>query len=124
MVRKEIYGVRRAVESAYDGICTVIEYRSARDEDSGITRQCEIKTAENIPCKLSFELNYPARQTGDVSEISQRAKLFVAPDTDIRNGSKIIVEQHGKTFEYAFSGETAVYPTHREIRISPFIKWA
>lgn len=115
--------VRAAVESAYDGICSIIEYQSVRGSD-GICRQQETVVWENIPCKLSFELNYPVSQTDTVAVASQRAKLFVAPEISVKNGSKIIVEQYGKKAEYGFSGETAVYPTHREIRVSPFVKRA
>lgn len=119
------YGkVRRIIEKAYEGACTVVEYRDTEDKDSGIKRNKEVIVAENLPCKLSFELNYPSEQTDTVSVISQRAKLFISPEVNIKNGSKIIVEQYGKRAEYCCCGETAVYPTHREIRVAPFIKWA
>ena len=119
------YGrVRGAVERAYDGVCSVVEYRDAVDEVSGITRKKEVVVAEGVACKLSFELNYPSEQTDTVSVISQRAKLFVAPEVKVRNGSKIVVEQYGKKAEYCCCGETAVYPTHREIRVAPFVRWA
>ena len=119
------YGrVRGAVERAYDGVCSVVEYRDVVDEVSGITRKKEVVVAEGVACKLSFELNYPSEQTDTVSVISQRAKLFVAPEVKVRNGSKIVVEQYGKKAEYCCCGETAVYPTHREIRVAPFVRWA
>ena len=72
------YGkVRRIIEKAYEGACTVVEYRDTEDKDSGIKRNKEVIVAENLPCKLSFELNYPSEQTDTVSVISQRAKLFI-----------------------------------------------
>ena len=116
--------VRGAVERAYDGVCSVVEYRDVVDEVSGLTRKEDVVVAEGVVCKLSFELNYPSKQTDTVSVISQRAKLFVAPEVDIKNGSKIVVEQYGKKGEYCCCGETAVYPTHREIRVAPFVRWA
>lgn len=119
------YGrVRGIIERAYEGICSVVEYRDVVDKYSGITRKEEVTVAEGLPCKLSFELNYPSEQTDTISVISQRAKLFISPEVMIKNGSKIIVEQHGKKAEYCCCGETAVYPTHREIRVAPFVKWA
>ncbi len=118
------YGkVRGIIEKAYEGTCSVVEYRDVVDEVSGITRKEDVTVAEGVPCKLSFELNYPSEQTDTVSVISQRAKLFISPDVNVRNGSKIIVEQYGKKAEYCCCGETAVYPTHREIRVAPFVKW-
>lgn len=121
---KNVLKAKKAVEKAYDGVCSVVEYQAVTDEESGITYHNEVTVGENIPCKLSFELNYPSEQTDTASEISQRAKLFVSPEINIKNGSKIIVRQFGKTAEYCCCGETAVYPTHREIRVSPFVKWA
>lgn len=116
--------VRNAVEKTFEGVCSVVEYRDTVDKDSGITCKEEVTVAEGLPCKLSFELNYPSEQTDTVSLLSQRAKLFISPDVNVKNGSKIIVEQYGKKAEYCCCGETAVYPTHREIRVSPFVKWA
>lgn len=116
--------VRAVIEKAYDGVCSIVEYRDVEDRESGFTRKEEVEVVHGQPCKLSFELNYPSEQTDTVSEISQRAKLFIAPEIAVKNGSKIIVEQYGKKAEYCCCGETAVYPTHREIRVSPFVKWA
>lgn len=119
------YGrVKGIIEKTFEGICSVVEYLDIVDKDSGITRKEEVTVAEKLPCKLSFELTYPLEQTDTVSVISQRAKLFISPDANVKNGSKIIVEQYGKKAEYCCCGETAVYPTHREIRVSPFVKWA
>lgn len=110
---------RQAVESLYTGVCTVIEYQNIRDKETGITSQREVIAAENQPCRLSYELNYPVEQGEHTGEVSQRVKLFIAPEVPVKNGSKVIVTQNGNTVEYAFSGESAAYDTHREIRLSP-----
>ncbi|MCM1299484.1 MAG: hypothetical protein NC203_02965 [Firmicutes bacterium] len=115
---------RRAVESLYIGVCTVVEYQSFKDEKTGITSQREAVVLENQPCRLSYELNYPVDQGEQTGKVSQRVKLFVAPETVIKNGSKVIVTQNGNRVEYAFSGESAAYDSHREIRLSPFKGWA
>lgn len=115
---------RRAVESLYTGVCTVVEYRNVRDEATGITSQQEVKVLENQPCRLSYELNYPVDQGENTGQISQRVKLFIAPEVNVKNGSKVIVTQNGNRVEYAFSGEGAAYDSHREIRLSPFKGWA
>lgn len=111
---------RKAVESLYTGVCTVIEYRNVRDGKTGITTQQEVTVAENQPCRLSYELNYPVEQGEHTGEVSQRVKLFIAPEVTVKNGSKVIVTQNGNTVQYAFSGEGAAYDSHREIRLSPF----
>ncbi len=111
---------RRAAERLYNGLCTVVEYQNVTDEKTGLTSQKEVTTAENIPCRLSYELNYPVNQGEQTGEISQRVKLFIAPEIQIKNGSKVLVTQNKNTVEYAYSGEAAVYDSHREIRLSPF----
>lgn len=113
--------VREAIESTYDGICSIYEYKSVRGDD-GIIRQKEEAAFADIPCKLSYETNYPVRQTDTAAVVSQRVKLFIAPEVNVKSGSKVIVERLGEKAEYAFSGEAAIYPTHREIRLSPFLK--
>ena len=46
---------RKAIESTYEGVCTIVERRDMRDEVTKITRKSEVTVIENQPCKLSFE---------------------------------------------------------------------
>lgn len=115
--------VRKAIESTYDGICSIFEYKSARGED-GIIRQTEEAVFSDIPCRVSYELGYPVRQTDTAAVASRRVKLFIAPEVNVKNGSKVVVERLGEREEYGFAGEAAVYPTHREIRLTPLVKRA
>ncbi|MCM1545140.1 MAG: hypothetical protein NC110_07575 [Ruminococcus sp.] len=115
---------RTAIESTYDGLCTVIEYKPIKDEKTKITRNKEVTVFENEPCRLSFVKQNTVVQTETATAISLGAKLFIAPEIEIRSGSKIIVCQNGRTGEYALSGEPAVYSTHQEIMIELFRGWA
>lgn len=116
---------RKAIESTYSGVCTVIERRNVRDERTKITRKNEeVPVVENQPCKLSFEKLNAVVQTDTAAKLTQGTKLFIAPEIKIKPGSKIIVEQNGTTTEYSASGEPAVYFSHSEYMLELFKGWA
>lgn len=115
---------REAVESTYSGVCTIIERQDVRDEKTKITRKAEVPVAENLPCRLSFEKLGAAVQTETAAALPQGLKLFIAPETKVKPGSKIIVWQNGVEGEYAASGVPAVYPSHSEIMLELFRGWA
>lgn len=115
---------RRAIESSYCGVCTIIERRQVRDEQTKISRQTEQVILEKQPCRLSFEKAAAAEQTETAAVLGQGVKLFLAPEVELRPGSKIIVEQAGRHFEYAASGEAAVYASHQEVYLSLWRGWA
>lgn len=117
-------GVRRAIERLYTGVCTVMEYGSFRDEVSKITRQAERTVLEGQPCCLSFEKTTAAAPTDTAAEVVQGVKLFLAPEVEVKPGSKIIVEQAGRRFEFAASGQPAVYGSHQEVALSLWRGWA
>lgn len=116
---------RKAIESTYSGVCTVIERRDVRDERTKITRKNEeVPVVENQPCKLSFEKLNAVVQADTAAKLTQGTKLFIAPEIKIKPGSKIIVEQNGTTTEYSASGEPAVYFSHSEYMLELFKGWA
>lgn len=112
----EMVKFRRAVESTYTGVCDICEYVQEKDA-AGITR-CELKkTAENIPCRLSYSNKTSAAPSDTAAQVSQTVKLFLAPDITVREGSKIIVTQDGRTREFHASGIPAVWFSHQEIML-------
>lgn len=116
---------RKAIESTYSGVCTILERRDVRDEKTKITRKNEeVPVVENQPCKLSFEKLNAVVQTDTAAKLTQGTKLFIAPEIKIKPGSKIIVEQNGTTTEYFASGEPAVYFSHSEYTLELFKGWA
>lgn len=116
---------RKAIESTYSGVCTVKERRDVRDERTKITRKDEeVAVIENQPCKLSFEKINAVIQTETAASVTQSTKLFIAPETNIKPGSKVIVEQNGVTTVYSASGEPSVYPSHAEYMLELFKGWA
>jgi len=115
---------RKAIESGYIGLCTIIERRNVRDEETKITHQREVVTVENQPCKLSFAKLQNAAQGENAAAVAQGVRLFIAPEVAVLPGSKIIVEQNGVSKAYAASGEPAVYSSHQEIDLALFRRWA
>ena len=114
--------VRNAIEGFYTHLCDVYGYSSEIDEESGITEKKEIQLYKDLPCRLSFELSYPLEQTDKTAVSSQRLKLFVSPNVRIPCGSRVTVSVNGETVFLGFSGEEAIYVTHKEIRLKPLEK--
>lgn len=119
-----VSAARAALERAYTGVCSVVEYADIVDPKTKITSKRELVCAENIPCRISVESAAPTSSSDTAAVVSQTIKLFTSPDAVIREGSKIIVTQSGKTAEYSCSGQPAVYPTHQEILLVSFGGWA
>lgn len=115
---------RKAIESTYTGVMTASERQSVKDPNTHITSTKEVVVLENQPCKLSFETIAATAQTETAASLTQGTKLFLSPDVKIKAGSKIIVEQDGVKNAYSASGVPAVYPTHQEIILTLFERWA
>lgn len=116
---------KEAIEALYyEGTCSIVEYQDVTSETTKITRQEAVTVQENIPCKLSFEKLNAVVQTDTAAAMAQGVKLFVAPDVEIKSGSKIVVTWMGETLEYSCSGQPAIYPTHKEIMLELFKEWA
>lgn len=109
--------VRKAIESTYEGLCTIYEYKEIEDPDTGetIVSPEPVPVHENVPCKLSKK-TIAAADGGEVTNtIKYEPVLFINPDIEIKPGSKIVVTQYGATREYKRSGEPFIYETHQEI---------
>lgn len=115
---------RKAVESLYKGLCTVKVWQEVEDPVTHATMHKEVTMLSDQKCKLSYEKQTSTTPTGGPAVIAQTTKLFIAPELDIPAGSKIIVTQHGKTTEYARSGEAAVYMDQQEIQLELFERYA
>lgn len=116
--------VRKVIESTYFGILTVTEMQQVTGGRSKLIKSEPVIILENQPCKLSFETIKATEQSDSAAAITQVAKLFVSPDISIKPGSKITVSQDNVTTDYTYSGVPAVYPTHQEIILELFERWA
>lgn len=123
-MNKYILAARKAIESQYDGECSIIEYKEKLKENSNITDFVEETVKQNQACRISFEEVYVNTETDEESKVITKIKLFIAPEINILPGSKIVVTQRGRTTEYKNSGEPAIYKTHQEIMLVKFKGWA
>ncbi len=111
---------RRAIESTYNGRCSVIESRKIKNANRSTGFE-EVVVYEDVPCKLSYKVSNQGigivRSSDDVNFVKQHVKIFVAPEIKIDSNSKIIVRQNGIEREYKNSSEPVVFSTHQEIEL-------
>ena len=106
---------RKATEMFYEHTCTIKEYRSVKDPVTKVTKKEEVTVLENQPCRLSYSNVVSTDQTESNATVQQSIKLFIAPDIEIKEGSRIFIEHEGRTTEFKHSGKPAVYSSHQEI---------
>lgn len=123
-IRAAQEAARKAIEATYFGTLTVTEMQKVKDERSKLTKSEPAVVLETQPCRLSFETLKSTVQTDSAATVTQITKLFVSPDVSIKAGSKITVTQDNMTTDYTCSGVPAVYPTHQEIVLELFERWA
>ena len=115
---------RKQIESLYEDTCTVIERKKITDPITKLTKTEPVEVLKNQPCKLSFSSVKAAEEGSNVATVSQVVKLFIAPEIDIKPGSKIAVTHLGKVTEYASSGQEANFSTHKEIVLNLYKEYA
>lgn len=123
-MQNNLYSVRKVIESQYDSICDIFEYKKIKDSKTKITNFKEIKVVAEKPCKISFEDIYVNSQTDTESKTQIKVKLFISPEIEIKPGSKIVVRKKGKESIYQNSSISAIYDTHQEILLNEFKGWA
>ena len=107
--------VRAQIEKYYIGKCTVYVKKGVK-QPNGSTKQDWVPQLNEVPCRLSFKAlsptDYPSLHTAPVV---QQVKLFLKPEIEVPEGSKIVVIQNGNTETYMMAGVPALYATHQEI---------
>lgn len=115
---------REAIESLYDGLCTITEHKKVKKEDKSTTFE-EVVVLSEQPCRLSFQtINSTSQTETGASALTQIVKVFLAPDIQVKPGSKLTITQNNTTAEYKSSGEPAYYTTHQEIVLELFKGWS
>ena len=109
--------------------CTII-VNETYTNPNGATGFREVALCTDEPCKLSFFNNNRMNDSASVgfyaAEVFQNVKLFIKPDFDIPEGSKItvITHQNGKTLHYKASGSSSIFTNHQEILLDIDKEWA
>lgn len=106
---------RKMLEKTYESLCTIKGTTTVKVDGETITQEGVV--VENQPCRLSHGSNTHAKQGSVNAEASQTVKLFLAPEIEVKPGSKITVIQNGRTYNLEASGLPAVYSTHQEINL-------
>ena len=122
--KNQVVKARKAIESMYDGTCTIIERQKVKlpNKSTGFK---DIVVLEEIPCRLSFNTVTNTNQTEvGASAVIQSTKVFIAPEIKVKPGSKLTITQNDVTTEYKSSGQPAIYTTHQEIELELFERWA
>lgn len=115
--------VRKAVESLYDGVCTITEYQKIKKENKS-TGFGECVVYENQPCRMSYKTVNPTNQTDTAGVVTQAITVYLSPNIVVKPGSKLTITQNGVTTEYKSSGKPAVYSSHQEIPLELFKGWS
>lgn len=117
---------RKAIESMYEYTCAIQEYESIKDPDSKQTNKKVVTVLENQDCNVSYQNVKNANSTGSATVITQVIKLIIAPEIEIKPGSKLIItdKRNRNVSEYKNSGVPAVYSSHQEIVLELFKGWA
>lgn len=117
--------IKDAIESLYFDKCNIYEYKKITDSVTHQATGYENKVFENLPCRLTYKIIYANINENGAASKSQQAKLLISSEYKIKPGSKIILtKQTGQTTEYKASGEPAYYPSHQEIMLELFERWA
>ena len=114
---------RKAIESLYDGTCTITEYKKVQKPNKAIAFK-EVVVLENQPCRLSFQGVNPTTPTETGASLSQSVQIYLAPEINVKPGSKVTVTQNQVTTEYKSSGQPAHYSTHQRIVLELFKGWS
>lgn len=107
--------VRKIYEEKYCDTCTIIE--KVKNKVDGVTSFSDKETVSNQACKISFESIPSASESDTATSMIQSVKLFLAPEIEVKPGSRIDVTHLGVTTSYKRSGSPAVYSTHQEVML-------
>ena len=115
---------RKAIESLYDGTCTITEYQKVQKANKSVGFE-EVVVLKEQPCRLSFKtINSTSQTETGASALTQSVKVFLAPEIQVKPGSKLTITQNQVTTDYKCSGEPAYYTTHQEIILELFKGWS
>ncbi len=121
--KSQVVIARKQVEKMYIGRCTIIAYEDVK-KDNGATKKDEVVKYDDIPCRLVY-LNFaPTTDTETIGIVKQVIQLHLAPEIEVRPGTKIVVSQNDITTEYTASGEVAKMMTHQEVKLILFKGWS
>lgn len=121
--QNQVVAVRKAIEMTYTGKCTITEHQKVKKPNKSTGFE-DVIILKDQPCKLSFSKIANTNQGETAAMVAQTAKVLIAPEIQIKPGSKLTITQNGVTTEYSQSGEPAIYNTHQEVILELFKGWS
>lgn len=106
---------KKFADIMYTDVCNV--YNQQKIKVNNKTKFESMLVVENEPCRLSYDSPKIAVQTESSATLSNNVKLFISPDIEVVEGSRIEVVREGKTYQFKCSGMPSIYPTHQEIKL-------
>ena len=107
--KNTVLRTRKAIEIPYDFRADIFEKKKV--VVSSVTNFKEVMVQSDVCCS---NISSNSENEAD-SDVTQVIKLFMAPEINVKPGSKILVKGVGGVVAYKSSGRPAVYPTHQEI---------
>lgn len=121
--KNQVVATREAIEKLYTHTCSIVVKEKIKKPDHS-TGFGEKTLFENKACRISFSSISTVNDNSRAALKQQTIKLFIAPDIDIPEGSKIIVSHDGVESTFSKSGVSALYSTHQELNLDIFKGWA
>lgn len=84
----DISKVRKTIESTYDCLCDIVEYKANKNTTNKRIEYKEKTVIEKQPCRISYETISNANETENESNVTQIVKLFIAPEIQIKSRFK------------------------------------
>ena len=113
MLSKAEMVARKGFESLYENTCDVVVRSSEYNPETFRNEVRETFICKNQPCRISFG-SQSVCDKNMVTTSENKVKLFVAPEVDIPDSSKVIVSINGEELIFEKSTEPFIYKTHRE----------
>ncbi len=84
LTEQEILRIRRAIESAYDCKCDIIEYKATKNPTNKRTEHKEETVLKKQDCRVSYKIISNANESENENSVTQIVKLFIAPEIQIK----------------------------------------
>ena len=115
----------KAVERLYKDRFSSFEYKKCTDPVTHITSSKEVEVLKDIPCRCSYSSDNPTAENDGVHTKEQSIKLITGPQYIIKAGTKIVVTKStGQKVADMSSGQPNFYPSHQEVNLVLFERWA
>lgn len=112
---------RKAIESLYSDIVTIIDYKETIDAKTGISRFDKEIIYKDLPCRITQQSSLSANQTETSDDYLKTVIVILAPEIEIKPGCNFILTRQNQTEEYKQAGKRKLYSDHQSVQLE-FVK--